>query len=75
MDVLVRIPALLEGRLLSVSSIPMSEEADGIHYAVTDLDVTAERRHRDELASFADVAAHHRGVQVQRTWLSCNSGL
>ena len=59
MDVLVRNPGLPESRLLQVSSTAMPDELDGVRYAVTVFhDVTAERRHRDELASFAGVVAH-----------------
>jgi signal transduction histidine kinase len=59
MDILVRNPGLPEGRLLNVTSTAMPDEVDGVRYAVTVFhDVTAERRHRDELASFAGVVAH-----------------
>ena len=58
-DVLVRNPGVPEGRLLSVSSIALPDDGDGARYAVTVFhDVTAERRHRDELAAFAGVVAH-----------------
>ncbi|WP_306205895.1 ATP-binding protein [Actinoplanes sp. RD1] len=59
MDILVRNPGVPDGRIVSVSSSAIPGELDGIHYAVTVFhDVTAERRHRDELASFAGVVAH-----------------
>jgi diguanylate cyclase (GGDEF)-like protein len=59
MDVLVRNPGVPHGRILSVSSIALPDEATGGRYAVSVFhDVTAERRHRDELASFAGVVAH-----------------
>ncbi|WP_271190035.1 diguanylate cyclase domain-containing protein [Dactylosporangium matsuzakiense] len=58
MDLLARNPSLPDGRMLSVSSTALRDE-DGDRYAVTVFhDVTAERRHRDELASFAGVVAH-----------------
>ncbi|GAA4949346.1 ATP-binding protein [Actinoplanes utahensis] len=60
-DILVRNPGLTEGRMLSVSStaLPGDGDGDGDGYAVTVFhDVTAERRHRNELASFAGVVAH-----------------
>jgi diguanylate cyclase (GGDEF)-like protein len=59
MDVLVRNPGVPQGRILSVSSIALPDEATGGRYAVSVFhDVTAERRHRDELTSFAGVVAH-----------------
>ncbi|MFC7531951.1 diguanylate cyclase domain-containing protein [Actinoplanes sp. GCM10030250] len=59
MDVLVRNPGLPEGRILSVSSTLLPAGLDGPRCAVTVFhDVTAERRHRDELAAFAGVVAH-----------------
>ncbi|MDR7276365.1 diguanylate cyclase domain-containing protein [Catenuloplanes atrovinosus] len=58
-DILVRNPGVPAGRLLSVSSTALSDDAEGRRYAVTVFhDVTAERRHRDELASFAGTVAH-----------------
>ena len=58
MDVLLRNPGLPDGRILSVSAIALPDE-DGGRYAVSVFhDVTAERRHRDELASFAGAVAH-----------------
>ncbi|MGK5683710.1 diguanylate cyclase domain-containing protein [Actinoplanes sp. URMC 104] len=59
MDVLVRNPGVPEGRLLSVSSSLLPDDLSGTRCAVTIFhDVTAERRHRDELATFAGVVAH-----------------
>ncbi|WP_229074442.1 diguanylate cyclase domain-containing protein [Actinoplanes sp. DH11] len=59
MDILVRNPGVPEGRLLSVSATALPGEGDGTRYAVSVFhDVTAERRHRNELASFAGVVAH-----------------
>ncbi|GAA0471339.1 hypothetical protein Ade02nite_34710 [Paractinoplanes deccanensis] len=58
-DILIRNPALPDGRILSVSSTPIPPDAAGTRYAVTVFhDVTAERRHRTELANFAGVVAH-----------------
>ncbi|GIF42344.1 diguanylate cyclase domain-containing protein [Actinoplanes xinjiangensis] len=59
MDILVRHPGVPEGRLLSVSSSLLPDGIDGTRCAVTVFhDVTAERRHRNELAAFAGVVAH-----------------
>nr|WP_255645931.1 diguanylate cyclase [Actinoplanes polyasparticus] len=59
MDILVRNPGVPEGRLLSVSSSLLPDGLNGTRCAVTVFhDVTAERRHRDELATFAGVVAH-----------------
>jgi signal transduction histidine kinase/integral membrane sensor domain MASE1 len=58
-DIVVRNPGVPDGRVLSVSSAVIPTGPDGVRYAVTVFhDVTAERRHRDELASFAGVVAH-----------------
>ncbi|GAA0532397.1 hypothetical protein GCM10010172_11450 [Paractinoplanes ferrugineus] len=57
-DLLVRNPALPEGRIVQVSGSQVTA-ADGRRQAVIVFhDVTADRRHRDELASFAGVVAH-----------------
>ncbi len=59
MDLLVRNPGVPEGRLLSVSSALLPGDLNGTRCAVTVFhDVTAERRHRAELATFAGVVAH-----------------
>ncbi|MCY1136776.1 diguanylate cyclase [Actinoplanes sp. Pm04-4] len=59
MDILVRNPGVPQGRLLSVSSAVVPGDRNGARCAVTVFhDVTAERRHRDELAAFAGVVAH-----------------
>jgi PAS domain S-box-containing protein len=59
MDILVRNPGVPDGRILQVSSTAMRDQIGGHRYAVTVFhDVTAERRHRDELTSFAGVVAH-----------------
>ncbi|MFI6070926.1 diguanylate cyclase domain-containing protein [Actinoplanes sp. NPDC051343] len=58
-DVMVRNPGRPEGRILSVSSTALPDDNEGDRYAVSIFhDVTAERRHRDELASFAATVAH-----------------
>ena len=58
-DLLVRNPAVPEGRILQVSGAELPVSADGLRQAVVIFhDVTADRRHRDELASFAGVVAH-----------------
>ncbi|XVU29650.1 diguanylate cyclase domain-containing protein [Actinoplanes sp. CA-054009] len=59
MDMLIRNPALPDGRILSVNSTPIAGGPGGGRYAVTVFhDVTSERRHRTELANFAGVVAH-----------------
>ena len=59
MDICVRNPGVPDGRIVSVSSTALPGSHDGSRYAVTVFhDVTAERRHRDELTSFAGVVAH-----------------
>ncbi|MFF5079407.1 diguanylate cyclase domain-containing protein [Actinoplanes sp. NPDC000266] len=59
MDVLIRNPTVPEGRILSVSSTALPADDNGHRYAVSIYhDVTAERRHRGELASFAGAVAH-----------------
>ncbi|GIF17213.1 ATP-binding protein [Actinoplanes teichomyceticus] len=59
MDVLIRSPGLTDARVLSVSSRALPADLNGARCAVTVFrDVTAERRHRGELASFAGVVAH-----------------
>jgi signal transduction histidine kinase len=54
-DYLVRNPGLPEGRMISLSATRLP--GDG-HVVVVFHDVTADRRRRDELASFAGVVAH-----------------
>ncbi|GAA4587318.1 signal transduction histidine kinase [Actinoplanes octamycinicus] len=57
-DVLVRNPAVPDGRVLRVTATPL-RHPDGTRSAVVLFhDVTAERRHRDELTNFAGVVAH-----------------
>ncbi|GIF14417.1 sensor histidine kinase [Actinoplanes teichomyceticus] len=57
-DMLVRNPAVPQGRVVRVTATPLPE-TDGTRSAVVLFhDVTAERRHRDELTSFAGVVAH-----------------
>ncbi|GAA2855950.1 hypothetical protein Acy02nite_08520 [Actinoplanes cyaneus] len=57
-DMLVRNPAVPEGRVVRVTATALPHP-DGTHSAVVLFhDVTAERRHRDELTSFAGVVAH-----------------
>ncbi|HEX5740165.1 MAG TPA: ATP-binding protein [Pilimelia sp.] len=59
MDILVRNPGVPEGRILNVSSIALPGSLQGSRCAITVFhDVTAERRHRDELTAFAGVVAH-----------------
>ncbi|MGA5299948.1 ATP-binding protein [Nucisporomicrobium flavum] len=59
MDMVVRNPAVPEGRILHVAATPLPHPINGEPCAVSIFsDVTAERRHRDELASFAGVVAH-----------------
>ncbi|MDI6102700.1 ATP-binding protein [Actinoplanes sp. NEAU-A12] len=59
MDMLVRNPGVPEGRIVSVSSRALPGDLNGARCAVTVFhDVTVERRHRGELASFAGVVAH-----------------
>jgi signal transduction histidine kinase len=59
MDIVVRNPGVPQGRTLAVTATPMPNKINGVRYAVSTFsDVTAERRHRDELASFAGVVAH-----------------
>ncbi|MFC6411123.1 ATP-binding protein [Planobispora longispora] len=55
-DVVVRNPGVPEGRTLNVTAIPMPSVEDEVIVVLHD--VTAERRHRDELAAFAGVVAH-----------------
>jgi signal transduction histidine kinase len=58
-DMLVRSPGVPEGRIIQVSGAELPTGADGRREAVVVFhDVTADRRHRDELASFAGVVAH-----------------
>ncbi|MER7001613.1 ATP-binding protein [Dactylosporangium sp. NPDC000555] len=58
-ELLVRNSGVPDGRILSVSAtrLPTDETAEGGAVVVFH-DVTAERRHRDELSSFAGVVAH-----------------
>ncbi|GAB7044777.1 MULTISPECIES: ATP-binding protein [Catenuloplanes] len=59
MDMVVRNAALPAGRVLAVNATPLPEPIAGTAYALSIFhDVTAERRHRDELAAFAGVVAH-----------------
>lgn len=58
MDIAVRNPGVPDGRILNVSSTVLPN-VNGNRCAVTVFhDVTAERRHRDELGAFAGVVAH-----------------
>jgi len=56
-DLFVRNPAIPDGRLLEVSATPLPD-TDPPSAVVVFHDVTADRRERDELASFAGVVAH-----------------
>ena len=59
MDVLVKGIGLPDERIISISASLMPGRIEGVRYAVTVFrDVTVERRHRDELTSFAGVVAH-----------------
>jgi PAS domain S-box-containing protein len=58
MDMLVRNAEVPEGRVVRVTATSLPHP-DGTHSAVVLFhDVTAERRHRDELTNFAGVVAH-----------------
>ncbi|MFI1988482.1 ATP-binding protein [Actinoplanes sp. NPDC020271] len=57
-DMLVRHPGMPDGRVVRVTATPLPHP-DGTYSAVVLFhDVTAERRHRDELTNFAGVVAH-----------------
>jgi signal transduction histidine kinase len=58
-ELMIRNPGVPEGRILNVSAtrLPADENDEGGAVIVFH-DVTAERRHRDELSSFAGVVAH-----------------
>jgi signal transduction histidine kinase len=57
-DLLIRNQSLPDGRILNIRATTC-ENGDGTRSAVVLFhDVTAERRHRDELANFAGVVAH-----------------
>ncbi|WP_051385349.1 ATP-binding protein [Actinokineospora inagensis] len=58
MDVLVRHEGLPDGRILNVRTTALPDGRGGHNAVVLYHDVTAERRHRDELAAFAGVVAH-----------------
>ncbi len=58
-DLLVRNSAVPEGRIIHVGGTELPAGHDGKRAALIVFhDVTADRRHRDELASFAGVVAH-----------------
>jgi signal transduction histidine kinase len=59
MDVLIRNAGVPQGRLVNLNTALMPGQINGLRHAVVALhDVTADRRHRDELANFAGVVAH-----------------
>ncbi|OJF14232.1 ATP-binding protein [Couchioplanes caeruleus] len=59
MDIVVRNAQVPDGRVLHVTATRLPHLIDGRPCALSIFsDVTAERRHRDELASFAGVVAH-----------------
>ncbi|SER22052.1 ATP-binding protein [Actinokineospora terrae] len=58
MDVLVRSEGAPRGRLLNVRTTVVPDRQGGFNAVLVYQDVTAERRHHDELASFAGVVAH-----------------
>ncbi|WP_229073714.1 ATP-binding protein [Actinoplanes sp. DH11] len=57
-DFLIRNPGVPEGRVLSVRATTLLDGAGERSAVVLFHDVTAERRHRDELTNFAGVVAH-----------------
>ncbi|SES40806.1 ATP-binding protein [Actinokineospora terrae] len=57
-DVLVRNPGVPDGRIINVRTTALPDQQGGHNAVVLFHDVTAERRHRDELAAFAGVVAH-----------------
>jgi signal transduction histidine kinase len=59
MDVLVRNAAVPEGRLVRFNVARLALGAGPYHVVVVFHDVTADRRHRDELMSFAGRVAHN----------------
>ncbi|MEV4639899.1 ATP-binding protein [Actinoplanes sp. NPDC049548] len=59
MDIVVRNASVPDGRILHVAATQIPRLVDGRPCTVSIFsDVTADRRHRDELASFAGVVAH-----------------
>ncbi|GAA0436640.1 hypothetical protein Aca07nite_17300 [Actinoplanes capillaceus] len=59
LDITVRNPDLSEARVVRSTATPLIDPDGATHSAVVLLrDITAETRHRDELASFAGVVAH-----------------
>lgn len=57
-EMLMRNPEVPEGRILTVTGTRLVDEHGAARALMVVHDVTAERRHRDELASFAGVVAH-----------------
>ena len=57
LDLIVRNPGVPDGRIVSVTATTVARAAGEVAVIVFH-DVTAERRHRDELAGFAGVVAH-----------------
>ncbi|MFI1987767.1 ATP-binding protein [Actinoplanes sp. NPDC020271] len=58
MDVLIRNAAVPEGRIVRFNVARLASPGGIQHVVVVFHDVTADRRHRDELMSFAGVVAH-----------------
>ncbi|AEV82909.1 histidine kinase [Actinoplanes sp. SE50] len=58
MDVLIRNAAVPEGRIVRFNVARLAGSGGPQHVVVVFHDVTADRRHRDELMSFAGVVAH-----------------
>ncbi|WP_255658090.1 ATP-binding protein [Actinoplanes sp. L3-i22] len=58
MDVLIRNAAVPEGRIVRFNVARLASPGGSQHVVVVFHDVTADRRHRDELMSFAGVVAH-----------------
>jgi signal transduction histidine kinase/integral membrane sensor domain MASE1 len=58
-DLMIRNEQVPDGRILHVSSAELPRTEDGLRQVLLAFhDVTADRRHRDELSSFAGVVAH-----------------
>ena len=57
-EMLVRNPQVPDGRIVSVTGTRLVDEHGVARALVLVHDITAERRHRDELAAFAGVVAH-----------------
>jgi signal transduction histidine kinase len=58
MDILIRNPGVPDGRIVNVRGTTLPDACGDRSAVLLYHDVTAERRHRDELAGFAGVVAH-----------------